>query len=288
VSLSERCMPLRRGSDLYYRAHSLRYLNRPDAARQDLGKAASLLVDRKGGSDAERYAGVVLERGINAIAQARMSDAFSAAEDLVNGPGRYAIGRWSGWGHWLWGITCLYSLALSEATSNDENMFEAAKHFSLAKQNFDDSGYPAGNGDVYIGQLLLYRIQLALSPARSVEPAPPDLSRRQRQDQLLLLTDVALAEGNVRVALAHLDEVDRLRPSELTASWASFARAEIAQRFSIAGPSLRKIKADAEAVGAHFMAAQAALGLSGEAETTTFNGDRMRAVGSHRVLWLLT
>ena len=117
---------------------------------------------------------------------------------------------------------------------------------------------------------------------------PPELSRRQRQDQLLLFTDLALAADDVSQASACLDEVDRSHPSELTASWTRFARAETVHRDGNPEPSLNTIKADAEAVGAYFMAAQAALGVSGEAETTTLTGERVRAVGSPRVLWLLT
>ena len=288
LSLPERRSPLRRGSDLYYRAHSLRYLGRPEAARYNVDHAASLLASRAGASDAERYAGVLLERGIIAIAQVRMSDAFAAANDLVNGAGRYAIGRWSGWGHWLWGMTWLYSLALAGSVSVEECMSDAENQFRLAEQDFNDSGLATGLGDVYIGRLLLYRLHRALSTESSAEPAPRELSRRQRQDQLLLLADLALAADDASHASACLDEVDRSHPSELTASWARFARAEIAHRYGNPGPSLNTIKADAEAVGAYFMAAQAALGVSGEAETTTSTGERVRAVGNPRVLWLLT
>ena len=132
LSLPERSDPLRRGSDLYYHAHSLRYLNRPDAARRDLDEAARLLVDRFGRSDAERYAGVLLERGINAISRAEPAQALSAANDLVNGPGRYAIGRWSGWGHWLWGMAHLYSLAVPGDILSGGSLDDAAAEFDLA------------------------------------------------------------------------------------------------------------------------------------------------------------
>lgn len=287
LSLPERSDPLRRGSDLYYRAHSLRYLNRPDAARRDLDEAVRLLVDRSGRSDAERYAGVLLERGINAISRAKPTEAFSAADDLVNGPGRYAIGRWSGWGHWLWGMAHLYSLAVPGDIRSDNSLDDAAAEFGLACGDFEDSELITGLGDVYIGRLLRYRLQMACSQP-GTEPQAPQLSQRQHQDQLLLSTDIALANEDVEAALHYLDAVDRLRPSELTASLARFARAEIAHRFGRTGPSLAEIQSEAEAVGAYFLAGQAALGLSEDTETATTNGQRLRAVGTPRVLWLLT
>jgi len=287
LSLEERSDPLRRGSDLYYRAHSLRYLNRPDAARRDLDEAARLLVDRSGRSDAERYAGVLLERGINAIGRAKPAEAFSAADDLVKGPGRYAIGRWSGWGHWLWGMAHLYSLAVPGDIRSGNSLADAATELDLAWLDFKDSDLTTGLGDVYIGRLLLYRLQMACSQP-GTEPQAPELSQRQHQDQLLLFADIALADADVEAALSHLDAVDRLQPSELTASLARFARAEIAHRFKTSGPSLAEIQSEAEAVGAYFLAGQAALGLSEEAETATANGQLIRAVGTPRVLWLLT
>jgi len=287
LSLPERSDPLRRGLDLYYRAHSLRYLNHPDAARRDLDEAARLLVDRPGTSDAERYAGVLLERGINAISRAEPGKAFSAADDLVNGPGRYAIGRWSGWGHWLWGMAYLYSLAVPADIRSGNSLDDAAAEFDLAWLDFNDSDLTTGLGDVYVGRLLLYRLQMACSQP-GTEPQAPELSQRQHQDQLLLFADIALADADVEAALKHLDAVDRLQPSELTASLARFARAEIAHRSETVGPSLTEIQSEAEAVGAHFLAGQAALGLSEKAETVTANGQRLRAIGTPRVLWLLT
>jgi hypothetical protein len=288
LSFPERSDPLRRGSDLYYRAHSLRYLNRPGAAHHDLNAAAQLLVDRRGRSDAERYAGVLLEHGINAISRAEPAEAFSTADDLVNGPGRYAIGRWSGWGHWLWGMAHLYSLAVPAAIpSGSSSLDGAAAEFDLAGLDFSDSHLTAGLGDVYIGRLLLYRLQLACS-VPAAQPQAPELSRRQHQDQLLLFTDIALAGADVETALTHLDAIDRLRPSELTASFARFARADVAHRYRMAGPSLAGVQSEAEAVGAYFLAGQAALGLSQGPETTTANGHRLVAVGTPRVPWLLT
>jgi hypothetical protein len=287
LSLPERSDPLRRGSDLYYRAHSLRYLNRPGAARRDLDEAARLLVDRFGRSDAQRYAGVLLERGISAISRAKPAGAFSAANDLVNGPGRYAFGRWSGWGHWLWGMAHLYSLAVPGDIRSGNSLDNAAAEFDLAFLDFNDSDLTTGLGDVYIGRLLLYRLQMACSQP-GTEPQAARLSQRQHQDQLLLFADIALADADAQAALNHLDAVDRLQPSELTASLVRFARAEIAHQSKTAGPSLAEIQSEAEAVGAYFLAGQAALGLSEKAEIAAANGQRLRAIGTPRVLWLLT
>ena len=287
LSLPGRADHLHRGSDLYYRAHSLRYLNRPDAARRDLNEAAHLLVDRLGGSDAERYAGVLLEQGINAISRARPNEAFTAANDLVNGPGRYAIGRWSGWGHWLWGMAHLYSLAVPGDTGSGSSLNDAAAEFDLACLDFNDSALTVGLGDVYIGRLLLYRLQIACSQSGTALKAP-ELSRRQHQDQLLLSADISLAVSDAEAALNYLDAVDRLQPSELTAFLVRFARAEIAHRLKTSGPSLAAIQSEAEDVGAYFLAGQAALGLSEEAEIATADGQQLLAVGNPRVLWLLT
>ena len=71
-------------------------------------------------------------------------------------------------------------------------------------------------------------------------------------------------------------------------TFARFARAEVAHRYRMAGPSLAGVQSEAEDVGAYFLAGQAALGLSQGPETTTANGHRLVAVGTPRVLWLLT
>jgi hypothetical protein len=191
-----------------------------------------------------------------------------------------------GGGHWLWGMAHLYSFAVPSDTRGSR-LDDAAAEFDLAWLNFNDSDLTTGLGDVYIGRLLLYRLKMACSQPGTA-PEPPELSQRQHQDQLLLFADIALAGAGVEAALHHLDAVDRLQPSELTTSLARFARAEIAHRSQTAGPSLAEIQSEAEAVGAYFLAGQAALGVSEKAETTTANGQRLRAVGAPRVLWLLT
>jgi hypothetical protein len=181
----------------------------------------------------------------------------------------------------------LYSLAVPDDNRTGSSLGDAAAEFDLASEDFRDSNLASGLGDVYLGQLLRYRLQMAASQPPGTEPPVPKLSRRQHQDQLLLYTDIALANADVAAALSHLDAVDWLRPSELTASWVRFARAEIAHRSHTVGPSLVGVQSEAESVGAYFLAGQAALSLSGNAETMTANGQRLTAVGTPRVLWLL-
>lgn len=287
-SLPERSHQLKHGADLYYRAHALRYMNSPELARADLAKAAADLVDRSGRSDVERLAGVILEQGINAISQARIADAFHAADALVNGPGRYAIGRWSGWGHWLSAMAHLYSCALQGETDRANRLATAQVELEAAAMDFGDSGLGEGMGDVYIGRLLMHRLRIALFPHSSAVPAPVKLSKRQNQDRLLLLADIAIGQGDLAAAQRHVNRVMKSRPSELTAWLARFAKAEIARVQNKGVTQLDGLVSEAESGGAHFLAAQAVLGRDDIAETAVASGSVIAAVGHPRVLWLLT
>jgi hypothetical protein len=292
ITVPSRDASLQRGSDLYYQGHSLRYMNEPERARSVLTDAKRLLADRRGRSDAERYAGVLLELGIIAIYQGRITDAFAAADELVNGPGRYAIGRWSGWGNWLWAMAHLYSTAASTvAPSIDDAVSAAHDRINDAEADFDDSDLARGDGDIFIVRLLAHRLRLA---ARHDEPTPvppPNLTRRQSHDVALLQTDIALAKDDLAEANRHLTSVEGSPANQVAAAWARLGRTEYARRAGTTGSPHADIEQAASEVGAWWLAAQARLGTQSAAEVTIDTAPwpvRARAVGSPRVLWLLT
>lgn len=284
--------PVQRGSDLYYLAHSLRYMNEPERARAALADARLLLVDRRGRSDAERYAGVLLELGIVAIHQGRIADAFTAADELVNGPGRYAIGRWSGWGNWLWAMAHLYSTAATTvAPSVDDAVSAASAFIDAAEADFDDSSLARGDGDIFILRLLAHRLRIAGGHDDPAPTPPSNLSRRQYQDVALLETDIALAREHLAEADRHLVLVERSPANQVAAAWARLGRAEYAQRAGTTGPAHADIEQAAAHVGAWWLAAQARLGTNNTMDVIIDTAPwpvRARAVGSPRVLWLLT
>jgi hypothetical protein len=282
---------LRHGSDLYYRAHALRYLDRPEEARVMLDKAGRLLVDRWGGSDAERYAGVLLDAGIVALYQARIDDAFEAADALVFGPGCYAIGRWSGWGHWLWAMSHLYSCAFPGADVDiDAATKKADEHIDAAEADFCDSELDRARGDVQVLRLLRHRLRIAAGHDEDPPETSARLTRRQSDDIALLHADIALARGHFEQADARLSVVERASATAVAVAWSRFGRAVIAHRTRAAGPDLADIEGDAIRVGAWWLAAQARL-ARGDAEVEVEHAPhrpRVRAVGAPSVLWLLT
>jgi hypothetical protein len=288
---SARTSPLQRGSDLYYLAHSLRYMSAPEQARRTLGHAQALLVDRRG-SDAERYAGVLLEAGLIAIHQGRVADAFIAANDLVNGPGRYAIGRWSGWGHWLWALAHLYSAGVPNLGSSvDHAVLAAAEHIDHAKADFDDSGLERGMGDLLVLQLLSHRLRIAAGHNDFVPSTEVPLTRRQSHDVALLLADIALGRDELAEADQHLSLVERSPANRVAAAWAQLGRAAYADRVGVPGPAYAEIERDASQAGAWWLAAQARLATEHTNEVTIDAGPwpvRAAPVGDPRVLWLLT
>ena len=284
--------PLQQGSDLYYLAHGLRYMYEPEQARPVLNTARALLVDRRGRSDAERFAGVLLESGIIAIHQARIADAFAAADQLVNGPGRYAIGRWSGWGNWLWALAHLYSTAATATAPGLDEAVRAARNcLNTAEADFDDSGLARGEGDVFVVRLLAHRLCLAAGHDGPAPTPPSNATRRQSHDIALLLTDIALARDDLPEADRQLSFVERLPANQVASAWARLGRAEYSRRAGTSGPSHADIEQTASSVGAWWLAAQARLGVHNANEVTIHNAAwpvRAKAIGSPRVLWLLT
>jgi tetratricopeptide (TPR) repeat protein len=294
-TLRERQSRLRRGSDRYYDAHALRYLNRPGDARRLLDEAANLLRGDRGRettSDAERYAGVVLEQGEISLYQGRIQDAFTAANDLVNGPGRYAIGRWSGWGHWLWAMAHLYSVALIDGEVGA--LRSAERHLAQADEDFADAALTRGAGDVAVARSLLARLRLALEDIGTLDTFDSfidvPLTERQRQDTLLLRADFALAVEEFQVAAECLEQIEQSPSSEVTLAWSTLGRAELARVGHGSGPDLTAVRADALYRGAWWLAAQAELGMAkvDEARTQTPDGTIVRALGRPRVLWMTT
>ncbi|MHB8341429.1 MAG: hypothetical protein ACYDB7_09685 [Mycobacteriales bacterium] len=284
----DRTSPLRRGSDLYYLAHGLRYLNQPQHARETLTEASELLVDRRGASDAERYAGILLEQGAIALHQARIDDALAAADGLVNGPGRYAIGGWAGWGRWLAAMAHLYTAAVRD-TSPEDAADAAEAEVAEGAAAFHDADHRQGLADLYLVRLLAHRLRLAAGQPNAPPDQPPDLTRRQEHDQHLLLADIALASGDRDTADRHLQEVEQSPANEVAAAWARLGRAETTAAADPEAASRERhlLGADAQSVGATWLAAQAALG-DDTIETVTASGATVRRVGDPRVLWLVT
>lgn len=284
--------PLRKGSDLYYLAHSLRYLHQPAQAADALASASRLLLDRRGRSDTERYAGVLLEQGIIAIHQGRITDAFTAANELVNGPGRYAIGRWSGWGHWLWAMAHLYATAFPDRHADVETAIDEAMALAdKAADDFEDSNLHRAAGDVFIARLLGHRLKIAIGLDAPGPTEPPMLTRRQSNDVALLRADTALAVGDVAAADKHLAIVERSPANQVAAAWARLGRAEHGRHTGATTTAHDAIEHDAEERGARWLAAQAALGHTDDAEvtiSTSLSPLRVRGVGEPRVLWLVT
>lgn len=280
--------PLRRGSDLYYLGHALRYLHQPAGARRALVEARALLVDRRGFSDAERHAGVLLDLGLTAVHQGWFGAAMVDGQDLILGAGRYAIGRWSGWGHWLRALAALYETAIVPGTSVDDAIRVAEEHIRLAEADFADSALERAAGDVHVLKLMCHRLRLAAGTSSVVPVAPPIAGPRQQQDVALVLADIALAQRDDAAADAHLALVEAAPANAVAAAWAQLGRAVLEGR---PVDTFAEIEAAATNVGAWWLAAQARLQATG-ADEVTIESDlgplRTRRVGHPGVLWLLS
>lgn len=288
-TLAERALQTRRtgakrGADLYYLAHALRYRNQPERARQVLLEACPLLAGAEGVADAERYAGAMFELGAVALYQGQPPVASNVANELIHGAGLYAISRWPAWGHWLASFAALYNIGCPEADTA-RLMSAAHSHLDEADAAFRRASPGRGNGDVYLGRLLAARVSLALGDPQ-VPPTPPsDLTDRQRHDQTLLLADIAIAEGRPDRAAQSLRKLlADPKASDVVRDLSLLGLAEIRHLTDGDDRLLEACALAADEKGASWLAAQARLGLTGGQRS----GSLAVAVGEPRVLWLVT
>jgi hypothetical protein len=187
----------------------------------------------------------------------------------------------------------LYSVGLADGEL--DSLERAEMHLAKADEDFADADLDRGAGDVFVARSLLARLRLALEDVGTLDSFDSDvgvpLTKRQSQDHLLLRADFAIGVGELEIAARCLDEVERSPSSEVTLSWSTLGRAEIARRFGRGqGPDLMAVRDDAIDRGAWWLAAQAELGMTeaDEARVQTPDGTVVRALGRPRVLWMTT
>jgi hypothetical protein len=288
-----------RPNDRYYRAHALRYAMRVTEAIDEVTAAEQGLRGSSGPwPDAERLAGAVLELGILADYQGRFADALDRADDLRTQRGRYAIQRWSGWGHWLAGTAHVYRGELADAE----------KDFDTAETIFSSDPASGALADVDIGRLMLHRARLAVGEI----PEPPrqlvDITRcrkRVRDDDALVRADIALGQGDLDEASRLLDTVRSAPSSEVAALWCELGTAEILHRRASAdsGPIFGRLCDRAQQVGARWLQIQALIGMAVTGQATWLEVEdvvsqaplqlpapakaMMLSRDSNRVLWMV-
>jgi hypothetical protein len=282
------------GLDEYYRGHGLRNAASFTDAIEAQDRARTLLL-KWGESDTERAAGAFLERGMLAIHQGRVADARRSAQDLVNVRGQYAIGRWSGWGHWLSAMSYLYECGLAD-TSDPKRLYERAlKELRAAKLDFRDADTLDGEEDVYIASMLAYRVRMATEegfaagigrdePLPETPPRPPIRGNRARRDVLLLEADCRIALGQPDVARNLLDEVCNGDVSPLTRSFADLGYAALEKK----PHELVEVRDKALEAGRTWQAAVANLFLTGERLLGDATIPALKRLGTPPVLWLIT
>lgn len=280
-------------SDLYYRAQARRYALRLDEALADAtGAAAGLSTAR----DPERRAGAILELGCVAVSQGRFEDALRAAFELSERTGRYAIPRWRAWGAWLEAVAACHLLQIPRARAA----------LAAARGRFAGEGLAGPVADVRCGELLSDRVALALGRRVTLDVDLSDaeqLGGRYVDDRCLVLADLLLADGDRGAAKTLLQRVAAHPSCPAGAAWADLGLAEIARLDGDpgAGDAFARTARHAAARGAHWLAAQAAIGLElcgdqrAAATRSTLPAlvaDRLslspRGVGDPRVLWMLT
>lgn len=275
-------------SDLYYRAQGRRYQLRIADALDDAVAARAGL---SAGRDPERHAGAVLEEGILAIYQGRFSDALRCAFELRRRTGRYAIPRWRAWGAWLEAVACCYQRKPGAAR-------DALKY---ARRQFTAEQRPGPMADVRTVELLIVRVELALGqasapPERSTDDAEA-LKGRYLDDRLLVLADLALAEGDKATARWLIGCV-RAQPScPVSRAWSEFGAAELMRENDAhaAAARFRAIGAEARQLGASWLQVQThvAIQLCGETDDIAIpeylrHEIAERGFGHPRVLWMMT
>lgn len=239
--------------DQYYRGHALRYDGEFAAARDAQRAAeAGLSGAHWRRSDPERLAGAILEHGILDVYQGLFTDALERSDDLKSYRGRYAIQRWASWGYWLAGTAKIYLLDLAAA---DRELDIAYGRFSRAHE-------PRHVNDVLTAKLLAERVAAALGVTKppALRARWNDLTPRQRDDQRLVRSDVALARGDTAEAARLASEILAAPTNVVAALWAHLVQAEVEQRSGRRG-GFEAIRDEARRRGAAWLELQAIAGL---------------------------
>jgi tetratricopeptide (TPR) repeat protein len=284
-----------RGLDYYYLGHALRNAGAFTEAVRAQQQAQDALLGRKD-ADTERAAGVFLETGMLALGQGRLADARRSAQDLVEARGQYAIGRWSGWGHWLFAMSYLYECGLAQPEAAADLVARALREIRSARLDFRDAGTAAGEEDVFIASLLAYRVRLALGqvdaenadPDRPLPdaPTPPVVKgNRAKRDILLLKADCRIALGHVDIACSLIDQALAGGASPLSVSVGELAQAVLSGDTRL----LATTRDRAAAAGRAWQAAVADLCLlPGSRLAPDSDILKLQELGQPPVLWLLT
>jgi hypothetical protein len=280
-------------TDYYYLAYGFRYSMRAEDARRAADTAEAGL---SASGDPERHAGAVLEQGCASIYQGRFADARRYAFELCQRTGRYAIPRWRAWGFWLDGIALCY----------ERDPDAASDAFDRAMRRFEQEGRPGPIADVLTGRVLADRVRLALG--REASPST-DLSDAERlggryfDDRALVVADVHLARDEADEAERLLRRVADNSSCPVASAWAGLGLAELDRLCgdARAGDRYAELARFAAERGAHWLGAQAAigLGLSGDARAASvwaaLPGELRcdsqappAGLGQPRVLWMMT
>jgi SIR2-like protein len=280
-------------TDYYYLAYGNRYALRIDEARRAADAAEAGL---SASGDPERHAGAVLEQGCASIYQGRFGDARRYAFELRQRTGRYAIPRWRAWGFWLDGIALCYQCDPDAASDA----------FVCAMRRFEQEGRPGPIADVHTGRVLADRVRLAVgreaSPSTDLSDAE-ELGGRYFDDRALVLADVYLARDEAGEAERLLRRVADKPSCPVASVWADLGLAEVGRLRddARAGDCFAELARFAAERGAHWLGAQAAigLGLSGDARAAQIwtalpaelcydSQDSPAGLGQPRVLWMMT
>ena len=280
-------------TDYYYLAYGYRYAMRIDEARRAADAAEARL---SASGDPERHAGAVLEQGCASIYQGRFGDARRYAFELCQRTGRYAIPRWRAWGFWLDGIALCY----------ERDPDAAGDAFDCAMRRFEQEGRPGPIADVHTGRLLADRVRLALgreaSPSTDLSDAE-ELGGRYFDDRALVLADVHLACDEADEAERLLRRVADTPSCPVASAWADLGLTELdrLRGDARAGDRYAELARFAAERGAHWLRAQAAIGLSlsGNARAASVwaalpvelrrdSQGPPPGLGRPRVLWMMT
>jgi hypothetical protein len=274
-------------TDLYYRAQARRY---DLHVREGLKDAEQARAGLSAAQDPERHAGALLESGCLSLYAGRFDRTARAAFELRFRTGRYAIPRWQAWGAWLEAIVLCHMRRPAEARA-------AA---SAAEERFRDEQRPGPIADVATARLLAARAERALGEKPDIETSLEDareLGGRYLDDRRLILADHLLADENIDGAERLLGAVAENPSCAVAKAWAQLGLAEIARLGGRddAAVAFRALAGLARARGAHWLQAQAAIGLalcgedgwSGVPEPVREAAGEL-GFGEPRVLWMMT